>query len=95
MLLVLVAASVLNLAYFLPVIMRAFFRPGEGGPVPVRWTLRGPILATAAGTLILGLWTTLPYGPFALATRIAAERDPHGGRGAGPSRGRPRSSRRS
>lgn len=73
MLLVLVAASVLNLAYFLPVIMRAFLRPGDGGPVRVRPALRGPILATAAGTLILGLWTTLPYGPFALASRIAAD----------------------
>lgn len=73
MLLVLVAASVLNLAYFLPILMRAFFRTEEGGPISVRPALRGPILAAAAGTLILGLWTTLPYGPFALATQVAAD----------------------
>ncbi len=72
MLLVLVAASVLNLAYFLPIVMRAFLRPGDGVPVRVRPALRGPILATVAGTLILGLWTTIPGGPFALATEVAA-----------------------
>lgn len=74
MLLVLAAASVLNLAYFLPVIIRAFHRGEEGGEtIAVRPTLRAPILVTAAGVLVLGLWTTLPYGPFALATQIAAD----------------------
>lgn len=72
MLLVLVGASVLNLAYFLPIIIRAFFRPC-GYPVPeVRWALRAPILVTAAGALLLGIWTTLPFSPFALCAKVAA-----------------------
>jgi formate hydrogenlyase subunit 3/multisubunit Na+/H+ antiporter MnhD subunit len=71
-LLILVASSVLNLAYFLPVIVRAFFRPGEGEIPAVRWTLRGPVVVTAAGALILGLWTWIPDGPFALSAQIAA-----------------------
>ncbi|NLX50244.1 MAG: hypothetical protein GXY82_10340 [Methanospirillum sp.] len=73
MLLVLVAASVLNLAYFLPVLMRAYARPGQEEPVRVRPALRGPVLAAAGGTLLLGLWTTIPGGPFALDARIALD----------------------
>jgi formate hydrogenlyase subunit 3/multisubunit Na+/H+ antiporter MnhD subunit len=72
MLLVLVAASVLNLAYFLPVIMRAFFPPCERNLPSVRWTLRGPVFVTAAGTLLLGLWTVSPYSPFALCMQVAS-----------------------
>jgi formate hydrogenlyase subunit 3/multisubunit Na+/H+ antiporter MnhD subunit len=71
-LLILVASGVLNLAYFLPVIMRAFFNPPEGEIPKVRWTLRVPLLVTAAGALILGLWTWIPGGPFALSAQIAA-----------------------
>lgn len=72
-LLILVASSILNLAYFLPIIIRAFFRNGDGEPVPVpvRWTLRAPILVTAAGALILGVWT-IPPSIFALCAQIAA-----------------------
>ncbi|HVN65727.1 MAG TPA: proton-conducting transporter membrane subunit, partial [Methanomicrobiales archaeon] len=72
-LLVLVASSVLNLAYFLPIIIRAFFRHYDGPVSGSRWTLGGPTLATAAGALVLGVWTTIPYGPFALAVRIASD----------------------
>jgi multicomponent Na+:H+ antiporter subunit D len=71
MLLVLVAASVLNLAYFLPVIMRAFFPSCERELPAVRWTLRVPVIVTAAGTLLLGLWTAYPFSPFALCLRVA------------------------
>jgi multicomponent Na+:H+ antiporter subunit D len=71
-LLILVFASVMNLAYFLPVIIRAFFRPGEYEIPKVRMTLRGPIIATVAGALILGLWTAMPYSPFALCAQVAA-----------------------
>jgi formate hydrogenlyase subunit 3/multisubunit Na+/H+ antiporter MnhD subunit len=71
-LLVLVASGVLNLAYFLPIIIRAFFHPLEGEVPAVRWTLRIPLLVTAAGALILGLWTWIPGGPFALSAQIAA-----------------------
>jgi len=70
--LVLVGASVLNLAYFLPVIIRAFFRPYEGDVPRVRLTLRIPVCITAAGAVILGIWTGIPAGPFALCTQVAA-----------------------
>ncbi|MDD5025014.1 MAG: proton-conducting transporter membrane subunit, partial [Methanoregula sp.] len=70
--LILVAASVLNLAYFLPVIIRAFFRPGTGEMPRVRWTLRLPVCVTAAIAVLLGIWTGIPYGPFALCTQVAA-----------------------
>lgn len=72
MLLVLVAASVLNLAYFLPVITRAFFPKCEFDVRPVRWSLRGPVIMTAAGAVLLGLWTTAPFSPFSLCTQVAA-----------------------
>ena len=39
---------------------------GSGGPFAAR------VLATAACALIFGLWTTLPYGPFAISARVAA-----------------------
>ena len=71
-LVILVASSVLNLAYFLPIIIRAFFRSSEEEIREARWTLRGPVLATAACALVLGLWTGIPGGPFALCVRIAA-----------------------
>ena len=69
-LLVLVTASVLNLAYFLPVIVRAF-SPGDTEVPNVRWSLRGPVLITASGTLLLGIWTTFPASPFALCSQVA------------------------
>ncbi len=71
-LLILVLASVLNLAYFLPVIIRAFFLPSESEIPNVRMTLRGPIIATVAGALILGVWTVMPYSPYALCAQVAA-----------------------
>jgi formate hydrogenlyase subunit 3/multisubunit Na+/H+ antiporter MnhD subunit len=71
-LLILVTASVLNLAYFLPVIIRAFSHSGEAEIPAVRWTLKGPVLMAATGTLLLGLWTTFPASPFGLCMQIAA-----------------------
>jgi formate hydrogenlyase subunit 3/multisubunit Na+/H+ antiporter MnhD subunit len=72
-LLVLVFSSVLNLAYFLPIVIRAFLRPYDGAPGEARWFLRGPLFVTAIGTLILGVWTTLPYGPLEIASTIASQ----------------------
>lgn len=72
-LLVLVSSSVLNLAYFLPILVRAFLQPGQSASREARWTLLGPLLATAAGALILGFWTTMPYGPFQIAQLIASQ----------------------
>lgn len=71
-LIILVAASVLNLAYFLPVVMRAFFPPCAIDISGVRWTLRGPVIVTAAGALVFGLWTAGPWSPFALCQQVAA-----------------------
>ncbi len=68
---VLVLSSVLNLAYFLPIVIRAFFRPYEGPMGEARPTLGVPLLVTAAGALVLGLWTAMPFGPFELARLIA------------------------
>ena len=72
-LLILITASVLNLAYFLPVIMRAFSHEHGDAEIPtVRWSLKGPVLMTTAGTLLLGIWTTIPASPFALCMQVAA-----------------------
>jgi len=73
LLLVLATSSVLNLAYFLPIVVRAFFGPSEGPRTEARGMLLGPLLGTAVGGLVLGLWTSLPYGPFELARLIAAD----------------------
>ena len=71
-LLILVTASVLNLAYFLPVIIRAFSNSGDAEIPAVRWSLKGPVLMAATGTLLLGVWTTFPASPFALCMQVAA-----------------------
>ena len=71
-LLILVGASVLNLAYFLPVIIRAFYRmAGTSDVISVRSTLRGPVVVTAALALLAGLWTVFP-SPYALCVQVAA-----------------------
>lgn len=70
-LLILVGASVLNLAYFLPVIIRAFYRAGSPETFVVRPTLRGPVVVTAALAVLAGLWTVSP-GPYALCVQAAA-----------------------
>ncbi|MGB9176052.1 MAG: proton-conducting transporter membrane subunit, partial [Methanoregula sp.] len=71
-LLLLVGASVLNLAYFLPVIIRAFYRPGASETISVRPTLRGPVVGTAALALLAGIWTIYPFSPYALCVQVAA-----------------------
>jgi formate hydrogenlyase subunit 3/multisubunit Na+/H+ antiporter MnhD subunit len=72
-LLVLVLSSVLNIAYFIPVIIRAFFRPSEYDVPEVRWTLLGPTLVTVGVGLAMGLWTIMPFSPFALCAQAAAQ----------------------
>ena len=71
-LLILVGASVLNLAYFLPIIIRAFYRTGTSDKVTVRPTLRGPVVVTAALALLAGVWTVSPVSPYALCVQVAA-----------------------
>ncbi|MFZ1897999.1 Na(+)/H(+) antiporter subunit D [Methanoregula sp.] len=72
MLLVLAGASVLNLAYFLPVIFRAFYRPGEPVVPRVSPALRWPIVVTASLGFLSGLWTLYPWSPFGLCVQVAA-----------------------
>jgi formate hydrogenlyase subunit 3/multisubunit Na+/H+ antiporter MnhD subunit len=71
-LVLLAAASVLNLAYFLPVVIRAFYRTGDTGVFCVRPTLRGPVVVTAALAGVAGLWTVFPFSPYALCVQVAA-----------------------
>ena len=71
-LLVLVGASVLNLAYFLPVSIRAFYRTGDSERLAVRPTLRGPVVVTASLAVLTGLWTIFPFSPYALCVQVAA-----------------------
>jgi len=78
---VLVASSLLNAAYFLPILYRAWFkraggswpseRPraaGEELPAALLW----PPLATAALALLAGLFAASPYSPLEWAQLIAA-----------------------
>jgi multicomponent Na+:H+ antiporter subunit D len=53
---VLGASAVLNLAYFAPVIIRAFLRPGPAGGGEAPRALVVPLLLTASAGLLLGLW---------------------------------------
>ena len=73
---VLAASSLLNAAYFLPLLWRLWFLPAEGEPCPderVRGLL-APAVATAAATLLAGLFAAWAISPLGLATLIV-ERD--------------------
>jgi multicomponent Na+:H+ antiporter subunit D len=71
-LLVLGFSAVLNLAYFLPIIVRAFLRPYDGAiDKAEHWFLTIPPILTGIGTVVLGVWTTMPYGPLELGARIS------------------------
>ena len=67
---VIVASTLLNAGYFLPIVYRAFFAEGDGsaahGEAPV--TMVAPIVATAALTVLMFLFADLPL---ALALRLA------------------------
>jgi multicomponent Na+:H+ antiporter subunit D len=66
--LVLLAGVVLNVAYFTPVIVRAFAGPAAPGTAEAPASLLVPLLLTAAGGLLLGLVPdgVLPVLPLAL-----------------------------
>ena len=77
---VLITSSVLNAAYFLPVLYRAWFRePGPAWPaehIPTarfetRAALLWPPVVTAALALAAGLFAAAPYSPLEWATLIA------------------------
>jgi multicomponent Na+:H+ antiporter subunit D len=71
----LVLSGLLNAAYFLPIVYRAWFRQPQQEPVATRqeapWTLLVPTLITGALSLLLGLLATNPYSPLSLAQGIA------------------------
>lgn len=71
--LVLIASTLLNAAYFLPILYAGWFcEPGQAWPnerernyghQETAWTLLLPSLTTAALALAAGLFATLPYTP--------------------------------
>lgn len=77
---VLVASSVLNAAYFLPILHTAWFRPPPGawpaerqfGRAETAWMLLLPPLATAGMALAAGLFASIPLSPLEWARLIAA-----------------------
>jgi multicomponent Na+:H+ antiporter subunit D len=69
-------SSLLNAAYFLPILYRAWFvdpaaevRGGEAG-----WLLLGPTLVAAALSLGAGVFAAMPFSPFELTRLIVAQR---------------------
>ncbi|PKO73149.1 MAG: proton-conducting membrane transporter [Betaproteobacteria bacterium HGW-Betaproteobacteria-17] len=78
---VLAASSLLNAAYFLPILHRAWFKPARGAwpdeqiPQRGRWEtaplLLLPPLATAAATLGVGLFAAAAFSPLSWAELIA------------------------
>jgi uncharacterized MnhB-related membrane protein len=78
---VLAASSLLNAAYFLPVLYRAWFLPPPAGALVVRtfqregnWGLLLPPLATAAALLGAGLLAAFAWSPLGWV-RLVIERD--------------------
>ena len=76
---VLVVSSVLNAAYFLPIIYAAWFKAPKGtwpdeqprGRTETRWTLLLPPLVTALLVLGVGLLASVPFSPLEWAYLIA------------------------
>lgn len=82
---VLVASSLLNAAYFLPILHRLWFRPGPDhgrgewpaeqrlGRLETSGWLLWPAVVTALFSLLAGLLAGLPFSPLDLATLVATE----------------------
>jgi multicomponent Na+:H+ antiporter subunit D len=78
---VLIASSLLNAAYFLPILYRAWFKPAAGKwpkekPASGRWEMSGalmwPPVITAIVALLFGLFAAAPFSPLEWATLITA-----------------------
>jgi multicomponent Na+:H+ antiporter subunit D len=77
---VLVSSTVLNAAYFLPILYRAWFKePDEPFPAPARpsgrevgLSLLVPPLFTALCTVLFGIFAGSTFSPLAWARLIAA-----------------------
>lgn len=76
---VLVASSLLNAAYFLPVVHRAWFRPAPAatadaaGRLEPSFALLAPPLITALLTVLFGLLASMPISPLRWAQLIATQ----------------------
>jgi multicomponent Na+:H+ antiporter subunit D len=76
---VLTASSLLNAAYFLPILHAAWLRPAadqmpeaaDFGRKETAWLLLLPPLVTAALSLLMGLLASLPFSPLEWALLIA------------------------
>jgi len=67
---VMLTSSLLNAAYWLPVVYTAFFKAPAGthvGAHEARWTLLAPTLACAAYVILLGSTASVPGMPLSLA----------------------------
>jgi multicomponent Na+:H+ antiporter subunit D len=83
--LVLVASSLLNAAYFLPILYRLWFRPGPAhgvgewpqerrlGRFETSGWLLWPTVSTAVLSILAGLLAGLPFSPLDLAAFVTAE----------------------
>jgi multicomponent Na+:H+ antiporter subunit D len=77
---VLIASSLLNAVYFLPIIYRGWFQdPAESlpdtpaaGKLEIHWMMLLPPLITAALALLAGLLADAPFSPLEWARLIAA-----------------------
>jgi multicomponent Na+:H+ antiporter subunit D len=74
---VLIASSVLNAAYFLPIVYAAWFREptadwkvSANGSSEAGWLLLVPPLFTAAAVIAVGMGASVPYSPLEWATFI-------------------------
>ncbi|MCC5881717.1 MAG: monovalent cation/H+ antiporter subunit D family protein [Halomonas sp.] len=82
---VLVVSSLLNAAYFLPILYRLWFRPGPAhgvgewpderrlGRFETSGWLLWPAVATAVFSVMVGLLAGVPFSPLDLATFVTAE----------------------
>lgn len=77
---VLIASTLLNMAYFLPIVYAAWFRAPDGpftnkmkpGRFETSWLLLVPTLTTALLTLIFGLFASASFSPLQWSELIAA-----------------------
>lgn len=70
---VLLTSSILNMLYFFPIVARAFVGGRESARSEASVPLLGPVLATALGALVLGVWLGLPGGPFEMAKALTPQ----------------------
>ncbi len=68
---VLLASSVLNAMYFLPVVYRLWFRPAPGERIREPLPLLVPALSTTALVLLFGTVASAPFMPLDIAGQVA------------------------